>query len=125
MSDYDSGGYDEASAYDAGVPVQFEFVDAPALVGEDVEWSFRTMGGRTAPAGSVVSQIAVMSHDHNILGGGSTSIHSELGPHDTGASRIHPMQYTAHDGDYYLSITVGSDVRYVSYKIHDHHVHTA
>jgi hypothetical protein len=33
------------------------------------------------------------------------------------------MQYTAHDGDYYLSITVGSDVRYVSYKIHDHHVH--
>jgi len=53
MSDYDSGGYDDASGYDAGVPVQFEFVDAPALVGEDVEWSFRTVGGRTAPAGSV------------------------------------------------------------------------
>ena len=59
----------------------------------------------------------------SLRGGGSTSIHSELGPHDTGASRIHPMQYTAHDSDYYLSITVGSDVRYVSYKIHDHHVH--
>jgi hypothetical protein len=122
MSEYDSGGISEASSYDAGGPVQLEFVDAPALNGEDVEWTFRTVGGRSAPSGTIVAQIAVMSHDHNILGGGTTSIHSELGPHDTGASRIHPVQYTANDGDYYLSITVGGDVKYVSYRIHDHHV---
>jgi hypothetical protein len=122
MSDYDSSSVDSASAYDAG-PVQLEFVDAPALNGEDVEWTFRTVGGRVAPAGTVVAQIAVMSHDHNILGGGTTTVHSELGPHDTGASRIHPVQYTSANGDYYLSITVGGDVRYVSYRIHDHHVH--
>jgi hypothetical protein len=121
MSD-DSSGFDSASAYDAGGPVQLEFVDAPALNGEDVEWTFRTVGGRSAPSGTIVAQIAVMSHDHNILGGGTTSIHSELGPHDTGASRIHPVQYTANDGDYYLSITVGGDVKYVSYRIHDRHV---
>jgi hypothetical protein len=123
MSEYESSGLDEASGYDAGGPVQFEFVDAPALNGQDGEWSFRTAGGRTAPSGTVVAQIAVMSHDHNLLGGGTTTVHSELGPHDVGASRVHPMQYTPNDGDYYLSITVGGDVKYVSYRIHDHHVH--
>jgi hypothetical protein len=119
MGDYDSGEY-EAAGYDAG-PVQLEFVDGPALNGEDVEFSFRTVGGRTAPSGTVVAQVAVM-RDHNLLGGGTTSVHSELGPHDIGASRIHPLQYTAEDGDYQLSITIGSDVRSVSYRVHDHHV---
>jgi hypothetical protein len=122
MSEYDSG-VSEAIGYDAGGPVQLEFVDAPALNGEDIEFSFRTVGGRTAPAGTVVAQIAVMSHDHNIIGGGSTSVHSDLGPHDTGGSRIHPLQYTPHDGDYYMSITVGGVARDVSYRIHEHHVH--
>jgi hypothetical protein len=122
MTEYDSSGVGEASGYDAGGAVRLEFVDAPALNGEDVEFSFRPVGGRVA-SGTVVAQIVVMSHDHNILGGGTTSIHSDLGPHDTGASRIHPLQYTPHDGDYYLSIDVGGDVRYVSYRVHDHHVH--
>jgi hypothetical protein len=123
MSEYDASGFDAASGYDAGGPVQLEFVDAPSLNGDDVEWTFRTVGGRVAPSGTVVAQIAVMSHDHNLLGGGTTSIHSELGPHDVGASRIHPLQYKPDDGDYYVSIDVGGDVRYVSYRIHDHHLH--
>src|SRR5436190_15828455 len=101
MTQYDSSGFDDASGYDAGGDVQFEFVGAPALNGEDVEWTFRTVGGRTAPSGSVVAQIAVMSEDHNLLGGGTNTIHSELGPHDTGAGRIQPLQYTPHDGGYY------------------------
>jgi len=125
MTDYDSSGYEESSAYDAGGPVQFEFVDAPTLNAEDIEWTFRTVGGRTAPAGSVVAQIAVMTQDHSLLGGGTNSIHSELGPHDTGGGRIHPLQYTPDNGAYYVSITIGNDVRYVSYQIHDHHVHAA
>jgi len=120
MGDYDSGEY-EAASYDTG-PVQLEFVDRPALNGEDVEFSFRTVGGRTAPSGTVVAQVAVM-RGRNLLGGGSTAIHSELGPNDIGASRIHPLQYTAEDGDYQLSITIGDDVRYVSYRVHDRHVH--
>ena len=113
---------DSASGYDAG-PVELEFVDAPALNGEDVEWTFRSVGGRTAPAGTIAAQIAVMTHDHNLLGGGTNTLHSELGPHDIGASRIHPLQYTADDGDYYLSITIGTDVRYVSYRVHGHQLH--
>jgi hypothetical protein len=121
MDEYE-GSEGEATAYDTG-PVEFQFVDPPAVNGDDVEWTFRAVGGRTAPAGTVVTQIAVMSHDHNILGGGSISLHSDLGPHDTGASRIHPLQYTPNNGDYYFSITIGSDVRYVSYRIHDHHVY--
>jgi hypothetical protein len=111
----------EHESFDAG-PVQLEFVDAPALNGENVEWTFRTVGGKTAPAGTVAAQIAVMSHDHNILGGGTNTLHSELGPHDTGAGQIHVLQYTHADGDYYVSVTIGSDVRYVSYRVHGHHV---
>jgi hypothetical protein len=103
--------------------VQLEFVDPPALNGEDVEWTFRTVGGATAPSGTVSSQIAVMSHDHNLLGGGTNSLSSELGPHDIGASRIHPVQYTPHDGEYYLNITVGNDVRTVAYRIQDRQAH--
>jgi hypothetical protein len=116
---------DGASAYTSGMPVQLEFVDAPALNGEDVEWTFRTVGGRTAPAGTVTAQIAVMSHDHNIIGGGTNTLHSDLGPHDIGGGRIHPMQYTPHDGSYYFSITIGEDVRYVSYRVHERQVSAA
>jgi hypothetical protein len=123
MDEYDSSGFDDASGYDAGGPVRFDFVDPPALNGEDVEWTFRTVGGRTAPPGTVVAQIAVMSHDHVLLGGGTNAIHSELGPHDTGGGRIHLVQYTPQDGDYYVSITIGDDVRYVSYRIRDRRVH--
>jgi hypothetical protein len=119
MSEWDSSGYDSAESYDSG-PVQFEFVDAPALNGEHVEWSFRTVGHKTAPAGTVTSEIAVMTHDHNLIGGGQNTLHSELGPHDIGGGRINPVQYTHDDGDYYLSITVGGDVKYVSYRVHDH-----
>jgi hypothetical protein len=120
MTDFDfSESYSHAGAGD----VQLEFVDSPALTGEDVEWTFRTVGGQTAPAGTVAAQIAVMSHDHNILGGGKTTIRDELRPHDVAGSRIHPLQYTPHDGDYYLIITIGSDARNVAYRVHDHHVH--
>jgi hypothetical protein len=122
MTDFESSD-SEAAGYVAGGPIELEFVDAPALNGEDVAWTFRTKGGRTAPAGTIVTQIAVMSHDHKLLGGGSTTVHSDLGPHDIGGSRIHPVQYTADDGDYYLSLTIGSDVRYVSYRVHDRRVH--
>jgi hypothetical protein len=66
-----------------------------------------------------------MSHDHNILGGGTNTLHGDLGPHDIGGGRIHPMQYTPHDGSYYFSITIGEDVRYVSYRIHQRQVHAA
>ena len=106
MSEWESSGYDSAESYDSG-PVQFKFVDAPALNGEHVEWSFRTVGHKTAPAGTVTSEIAVMTHDHNLIGGG----------------RINPAQYTHEDGDYYLSITVGGDVKYVSYRVHDRQAH--
>jgi hypothetical protein len=123
MTDFDfSDYYYDAGTFAASGDVQLEFANDPALVGEDIEFSFRTVGGQTAPAGTVVAQIAVMSHDHNILGGGKTSIRNELGPHDVGASRIHPLQYTPHDGDYYFTITVGADARHVAYRIHDHHV---
>ena len=120
MTDYDTTEL-SASGYDAG-PVQLQFVDPPALNGDAVEWSFRTLGGRTAPAGTVVSQIMVMADNHNILGGGSNSLGADLGPHDTGASRIRPLQYTAENGDYYLTITIGDDVRYVSYRVHDRQI---
>jgi hypothetical protein len=123
MTDFEfSDYYSAADSYAGGGQVQLEFVNDPALVGEDVEWTFRTVGGATAPAGTVVAQIAVMSHDHNILGGGKTSIRNELGPHEVGESRIHPLQYTPQDGEYYLTITVGSHARNVAYRVHDHHV---
>lgn len=118
-SSYEDGGFDTGAMYmaaDAGL-VQLEFVDAPALVGDAVQWSFRTVGGATAPPGTVTAEIAVMSHDHNILGGGRNTLRTELGPHDVGASRVRPLQYTPNDGDYYLSINVGGDTRYVSYRI--------
>jgi hypothetical protein len=123
MTDFDFSEYSsDAGSFAVGGGVQLEFVDSPVLVGEDVEWTFRTVGGGTAPPGTVVAHVAVVSHDHNILGGGTTSIRNELGPHDTGASRIHPLQYTPHDGDYSLTITVGSDARNVAYRVHDRHV---
>jgi hypothetical protein len=107
---------------DAGL-VQLEFVDPPALNGAEVEWTYRTIGGRTAPSGTVVAEIVVTSHDHRILGGGTTTLHGDLGPHDIGGARFSPQQYTRDDGDYYLSITIGDDVRYVPYGIYDGQVH--
>ena len=122
MTDFDFTDYYDAYAASTGGVVQFEFVDSPALNGEDVEWTFRTVGGMTAPAGSVVANVAVVSHDHNILGGGKTTIRAELGPHDVAGTKVHPLQYTWQDGDYYLTITVGSDARNVAYRVHDRHV---
>jgi len=122
MSEWDSSGFDSAEGYDSG-PVQLEFVDAPAFNGDHIEWTFRTVGGKTALSGTVTAQIAVMTHDHNLIGGGTNTLHSELGPHDVGASRVDPAHYTADDGDYYLSVTIGSDVKYVSYRIHERHAH--
>lgn len=122
MTDFEFSDYYDAYAAATG-DVQLEFVDEPALRGEDVEWTFRAVGGRSVPAGTVVAQIAVMSHDHNILGGGQTTIRSELGPHDVAASRISPLRYTSQDGDYYLTITVGGDPRNVAYRVQDGRVH--
>jgi hypothetical protein len=79
VSDYDTY---EAAGYQG--PVQLEFVDAPALNGAEVEWTYRTVGGGTARAGTVVAQIVVTSDDQRILGGGSTTLHGDLGPNDIG-----------------------------------------
>ena len=115
----------EAEAYASG-PVQLEFVDAPALNGQDIEWTFRAAGGgRGIPAGTVTSEIAVMTHDHNLIGGGRNTLGSDLGPHDIGGGRIHPAQYTHENGSYSISITIGSDVRYVAYQVHDGQVSPA
>ena len=124
MSDSDfefSEYFNAADAYAAG-DVQFEFVDSPALVGENVEFSFRTAGGRTAPAGSVVASIAVVTSDQRIVGGGKTTIRSELGGHDIGGSRVNPAQYIREDGEYYLAVTIGGDARNVSFRIQDQRV---
>jgi hypothetical protein len=118
MSDYESY---EAAGHQG--PVEFEFVEPPALDGSEVAWTYRTTGGRTAPSGTVVAHIVVTSHDERILGGGSTTLHGELGPHDIGGARFSPQQYTRDDGDYYLTITIGDDVRYVSYRIDDGQIH--
>jgi hypothetical protein len=123
MTDFEFSEYYDAYAASTGAPVQLEFVDPPALRGEDVEWSFRAVGEMTAPAGTVVAHVAVVSHDHNILGGGKTTLHDELGPHDVGASRISPLQYIWQDGEYYLTITVGGDARNVAYRVQDRRVH--
>jgi len=120
MSDWDISGYDTVESYDTG-PVQFEFVSAPAFNGEYVEWSFRTANHKSAPAGTVTSEIAVMTHDHNLIRGGQNKLQSDMGPNDVGGGRINPAQYTHEDGDYYLSVTVGGDVKYVSYRIRDRH----
>ena len=119
MSDADfefSEYFSEADSY-AGGDVQFEFVDSPSLVGENVEFSFRTVGGRTAPAGSVVASIAVVTNDQRIVGGGKTTIRNELGGHDVGATRVNPAQYIREDGEYYLAVTIGGDARNVSFRI--------
>ena len=113
MTDYDTT---YLSANGGSGSVRLEFVDPPALNGDAVEWTFRAVGG-TAPAGTVAAQIVVLSDNHAILGGGTNSLGSDLGPHDTGGSRVRPLQYTSEDGDYYLSITIGDDVRYVSYRV--------
>jgi hypothetical protein len=123
-TDFEFTDYYDAYAATGG-DVQFQFVDAPTVRDEHVEWSFRTVGGGTAPAGTVVAAIAVISHDHNILGGGKTTIRSELGPHDVGATRVNPVQYTSQDGDYYMTVTVGSDARSVGYRIHDRRVYAS
>ena len=91
MTDFDFSDYYDAYAASTG-DVQLEFVDPPALRGEDVEWTFRT------------------------------TIRNELGPHDVGATRVNPLQYTWQDGDYYLTITVGADARNVAYRVHERHV---
>jgi hypothetical protein len=113
FSEYFYGG----DSFATSDTVQFEFVDYPALSGDSVEFSFRTVGGATAPPGAIAAQIVVMSHDHNILGGGTVTVRNGLGPHDTGANRIRPLQYTQNDGEYYLTITVGGDARHVSYRV--------
>jgi len=126
-SSYEDSGFDTGAMYmgtDAGV-VQLQFVDPPALNGDAVQWTFRTVGGATAPVGTVTAEIAVMSHDHNLLGGGRNTLRSELGPHDVGASRVRPLQYTPNDGEYYLSINVGGDTRMVSYRIHSGSIQAA
>jgi hypothetical protein len=46
---------DDADTYEAAGqegPVQLDFVDPPALNGQAVEWTYRTIGGRTAPPGT-------------------------------------------------------------------------
>jgi len=121
MDDWETSSY-ESAGYDSGL-VGLEFVDAPALNGEHIEWSFRTVGGKTAPSGTVTSQIAVMTHDHNMIRGGTNKLQTEFGPHDVGGGRFNPVQYTADDGDYYASITVGNDVKYVSYSVNERRAH--
>jgi hypothetical protein len=123
-ADFEFTDYYDAYAASGG-SVQLQFVDAPTVRDEHVEWSFRTVGGATAPAGTVVAAIAVMSHDHNIIGGGKTTIRDELGPHDVGASRVNPVQYTPQDGDYYMTVTVGSDARNVSYRVQERRVYAS
>jgi hypothetical protein len=118
MDEWDGSGDWNAAGYSSG-PVRLEFVDAPALNGEHIEWSFRTVGGATAPSGTVTSHIAVMTHDHNMIRGGTNKLGSDLGPHDVGGGRFNPVQYTANDGDYYATITVGDDVKNVSYRVHE------
>jgi hypothetical protein len=119
--DFDFSEYfDTGDMYSAGAgDVRLEFVDSPRLDGETVEFSFRTVGGATAPAGTVVAAIALVSGDHNILGGGKTTIRDGLGPHDVGAARINPLQYTRQDGDYYLTITIGGEARNVEFRVAD------
>jgi hypothetical protein len=121
MSDYAIS--DEAAGYEG--PVQLEFVDPPTLNGEHVEWTYRTVGGRTAPPHTVVAQIVITSPEQVILGGGAHTLYTELGPHDVGRGSFSPERYTRNDGDYHVSITIGDDVRYVSYRIDDRQVYAA
>jgi hypothetical protein len=119
----DTGGFEEGvHAYDAyaadGGVVEFEFIDAPALSGDNITYTYRTKDRKRAQAGAVVAQIAVMKGDNELIGGGSNKLRSDLGPNDTGASSIRPQNYTSADGDYSINITIGSDVRTVKYRIH-------
>ena len=119
-TDFDFSEYfDSGEMYSSGGDVRFEFVDPPRLNGESVEFSFRTVGGATAPAGSVVAQLAVISSDQKILGGGKTTVRNGLGPGDVGASRINPLQYMRENGDYYLSVNISGDTRNVEFRISD------
>lgn len=103
-------------ASDGGV-VEFEFVDAPALSGDTITYTYKTKDRKRAQAGAVVAQLAVMKGDNELIGGGSNKLKSELGPNDTGASSIRPQNYTSADGDYSINITIGNDVRTVKYRI--------
>ena len=71
MDDWDIGW--EAAGYDSG-PVLLEFVDPPAFNGENVEWSFRTTGGHTAPAGTITSVIAMTTRDGFMKHGGNNKL---------------------------------------------------
>lgn len=119
---WDTGGFEdgvhlfEAYAADGGM-VEFEFVDAPSLSGDTINYTYRTKDRKRAQAGAVVAQIAVLKGDHELIGGGSNKLKSELGPNDTGASSIRPQNYTAADGDYAITITINTDVRTVAYRI--------
>ena len=119
---WDTGGFEEGvHAYDAyasdGGVVEFEFVDAPALSGDTITYTYKTKDRKRAQAGAVVAQLAVMKGDNELIGGGSNKLKSELGPNDTGASSIRPQNYTSADGDYSINITIGNDVRTVKYRI--------
>ena len=118
MDDWDIGW--EAAGYDSG-PALLEFVDPPAFNGENVEWSFRTKGGGTAPAGTITSVIAMTTRDGFMKHGGTNKLRTELGPHDVGGARVNPAQYTREDGDYHLNVTVGGEEKGVWYRMQDGH----
>jgi hypothetical protein len=115
--DFSEYFYDDGSFSAAAGEVRFEFVDAPALSGDAIEFTFRNAGTQTAPGGSTVAQIVVMSHDHNILGGGKATIRNDLHPGEVAGNRFRPLQYTSQDGEYYMTVTVGGDVRNVAYRV--------
>jgi hypothetical protein len=124
-TDFDFSEYiDAGDMYAAGADVSFEFVDSPRLNGDEVEFSFRTAGGATAPPGSVVAQLVVMSTDNRILGGGKTTVRNGLGPGETGATRINLLQYILASGAYYLTVNISGDTRNVEFRIEDGRVHS-
>lgn len=118
---WDTGGFEwgvteyHAVALDGGT-VEFEFVDAPSLNGDTITYSYRTKNRKAAQAGAVVAQIAVLK-GHNLIGTGSNKLKSDLGPNDTGASSIRPLNYTTEDGEYEISVTIGHDAKSVKYRV--------
>jgi hypothetical protein len=84
-----------------------------------VQWTFRTKGGGTAPAGTITSVIAISTRDGLLKQGGTNKLRSDLGPHDTAGARVNPAQYTREDGEYYLNVTVGGEERGLWYRVHD------